>query len=337
MEKYTKAIDVKDIRDVWKKEIEKFCEAEKLLESENKAHRLKIEELEKQNVSLKNVIAGQKTKLEAQEKTIKPLQDKNQAQTIEIDFIHKKLEGQQLQIDILKAEKKSLDARFNEVNLKLKQQRQASHGEIPPLIPDQEEKMEVDFNPLSSRAQPEKAVKKKQSSSVPLVNVPQSTASQSTQAKNLKRPAEIETEPTNSPSNREEKRYVCGLCLKDWYQHKPLQAPRNFVKSFTTWSRLKNHVRQFHPDKFVIQDKTCFKIMLDGAGALCDSYCSLTIATGETKPRRFKCNAHTRDGLCHMRFKCRLHYDRHIEIDHANISALDKYSLADLYEKHCKK
>ena len=333
MEKYTKTIEtqLEGIKDAWKKEVEKFCEAEKLLQFENKAHKLKIIELEKQNTSLKNVIATQKTKLEAQEKTIKPLQDKNQAQTIEIDFMHKKLEGQQLQIDILEAEKKSLDARFNEVNLKLKQQRQASHGEIPPLIPDQVEKMEVDFNPLSFRAQPEKELKKEQSSSVPLVNVPQSTASQSTQAKNLKRPAdtETETEPTNSPSNREEKRYVCGLCLKDWYQHKPLQAPRNIVKSFTTRSRLHNHVRQFHPDNTGLKSRD--------AGTSCDSDCPLTIATGETKPKRFKCNAFTRNGHCHERFKCRLHYDRHIEIDHANISALDKYSLADLYEKHFKK
>ena len=342
MEKYTKAIDRKleDIKDVWKKEVEKLCEAEKLLESENKAQKLKILELEKQNVSLKNVIAGQKTKLEAQEKTIKPLQDKNQAQTIEIDFIHKKLEGQQLQIDILEAEKKSLDARFNEVNLKLKQQQQASHGEIPPLIPDQVEKMEVDINPLSFRAQPEKEVKKEQSSSVPLVNVPQSTASQSTQAKNLKRSAEpayfsptdtseSETEPENPPSNREQKRYVCGICLKAWYKHKPLKAPRNFVKSFTTSSLLQCHVLRHHPDKTGLKSRD--------AGTFCNSGCPLTIATGETKPKRFKCTVRTKNGLCGGRFKCRLHYDRHIEIDHANISALDKYSLADLYEKHFKK
>ena len=63
----------------------------------------------------------QNMKLGDQAKTINSLQDKNQALTLEIDFIHKKLEGQQLQIDILETEKKSLDARFNEVNLKLKQ------------------------------------------------------------------------------------------------------------------------------------------------------------------------------------------------------------------------
>ena len=378
MEKYTKTIEtqLEGIKDAWKKEVEKFCEDEKLLQSENKAHKLKIIELEKQNTSLKNVIATQKTKLEAQEKTIRPLQDKNQAQKIEIDFIHKKLEGQQLQIDILEAEKKSLDARFNEVNLKLKQQRQASHGEIPPLIPDQVEKMKVDYNPLSFGAQPEKDVKNEQSYSVPLVNTPQSTAPQPSQAKNLKRPAdqasvgrpkiarplpvfvpeqlrtkiqkfaeyprtscpvqqapaadtETETETKNPPSNGEEKRYVCSLCLKDWYQHNSLQAPRNIVKSFTTRSRLHNHVRQFHPDNTGLKSRD--------AGTSCDSDCPLTIATGETKPKKFKCNALTRDGHCHERFKCRLHYDRHIEIDHANISALDKYSLADLYEKHLKK
>ena len=91
-------------------------------------------------MSLNIVIAAGNTKLEAQEKTIKSLEDKNLAQSLEIDFIHKKLAGLELQIDILEAEKKSLDARFNEVNLKLKQQRQASDGEIPPLIPDEVEK-----------------------------------------------------------------------------------------------------------------------------------------------------------------------------------------------------
>ena len=55
---------------------------------------------------------------------------------------------QQLQLDILEAEKKSLDARFNEMNLKLKQQRQVSNGEIPPLIPDQvEDKVKKERNP----------------------------------------------------------------------------------------------------------------------------------------------------------------------------------------------
>ena len=91
-------------------------------------------------MSLNIVMSTQNTKLEAHEKTIKSLGDKNLAQTLEIDFIRKKLAGLQLQIDILEAEKKSLDARFNEVNLKLKQQRQASDGEIPPLIPDEVEK-----------------------------------------------------------------------------------------------------------------------------------------------------------------------------------------------------
>ena len=65
----------------------------------------------------------------------------------------------------------------------------------------------------------------------------------------------------------------------------------------------------------------------------CDSHC---IKTG--KPRIFDCTARIDDDwICHQKFHCRLHYDRHIEIDHANIKALDKYSLAKLYEKYFKK
>ena len=294
------------IIDSWKKEEEKFC-------GEIKAHKQKIIELEKKNMSLNIVIAAGNTKLEAQEKTIKSLEDKNLAQSLEIDFIHKKLAGLELQIDILEAEKKSLDARFNEVNLKLKQQRQASDGEIPPLIPDQVEN----------------EIKKEHNYSVPLINTPQSN-----QVKNLKRPAETsegETEPESSPSSRERKRYVCGVCLENWYQQK-WKAPRNIVKTFATWSRLENHFRGNHPDKCDGGWGT-----LLGAGALCDSNCTVSIAPGETKPKKFKCTALIDSYVCHKKFKCRYHYDRHIEIDHANIAALDKYSLADLYEKHFKK
>ena len=321
MEKYTNVIEanLEEIKNTWKKEVEKFNEAEKLLKSGNKTQKLKIAELVEQNLSLEDTIAAQKRKIEAQEQTIKE---------------------QQLQIDILEAEKKSFEARFNEVNLKLKQQQlkqQASHAEIPPLHPDQIEK----------------EVKKEQSSSVPvpvmvrvpLVNTPQSTfpqakqqqstAPQPSQAKNLKRPAdtatdtsESETEPENPPPNQEQKRYVCGFCLDNWYQHETLKAPRNIVKSFITVSRLQYHIRQNHPDKIGL-------IFHAGSGAVCDSDCS--IATGETKPKRFKCTARTSEGPCHEKFQCRFHYDRHIAIDHANISALDKYSLADLYKKHLKK
>ena len=241
MEKYTKVIEtnLEEIKNAWKKEVEKFNEAEKLLESGNKAQKLKIAELVKQNLIQEDTIAGHKRRIEAQENTMKE---------------------QQLQMDILEAEKKSFEARFNEVNLKLKQQqlkKQANYTEIPPLIPDRMEK----------------EVKKEQSSSVPLVNTPQSTLSQtkqqqsaapirmstpilrcptqvSSQAKNLKRPAdtavsdtsESKTETENPPFNGEERRYVCGICLDNWYQHKPLKAPRN-VKTFLTTSRLRNHVR----------------------------------------------------------------------------------------------
>ena len=323
MEKYTNVIEanLEEIKNTWKKEVEKFNEAEKLLESGNKTQKLKIAELVEQNLSLKDTIAAQDRKIEAQEQTIKE---------------------QQLQIDILEAEKKSFEARFNEVNLKLKQQQlkqQASHAEIPPLRPDQIEK----------------EVKKEQSSSVPvpimvrvpLVNTPQSTfpqakqqqstAPQSSQAKNLKRPAdtatdtsESEVEPENPPPNQEQKRYVCGFCLDNWYQHETLKAPRNIVKSFITVSRLQYHIRQNHPHKIGL-------IFRAGSGAICDSNCIVPIATGETKPKRFKCTARTSEGPCHEKFQCRFHYDRHIAIDHANISALDKYSLADLYKKHLKK
>ena len=160
MEKFTKELEPKlnsifsdtsfCIKEAWKKEVEKFNEAEKSLGLQNI-------KLEKTIACLNNVMVTQKMKLEDQAKTINSLQDKNQAQTLEIDFIHKKLEGQQLQIDILEAEKKSLDARFNEVNLKLKQQRQVSNGEIPPLIPDQIED----------------EVKKEQNPSTPLENITQ--------------------------------------------------------------------------------------------------------------------------------------------------------------------
>ena len=337
MEKYTKAIEtnLEEIKDAWKREVEKNSEAEKLHAAENKDQKLKIVELEKQNESLKNVIAARKMELKAQEKTMKPMQDKYEAQRSEIDFIHKKLEEQQSKIDILEAEKKSFEARFNEANLKLRHQQlkqQASQGEIPPLIPDQVEKMEVNLNPLSPSVQPEKDVKKEQSSSVPLVNTPQSTEPQSTppqptQAKT--EPAyfsptdssESETEPENPSSNREQKRFVCGNCLKDWYQHKTLKSPRNIVKSFTTKNLLKCHIFRQHTDK-------------TDARIRCYSDCPVTMATGETKPKRFKCTARTRNGPCHERFKCRLHLDRHYEIDHANISALDKYALADLCKKH---
>ena len=222
---------------------------------------------------------------------------------------------------------------------------QASQGEIPPLIPDQAEKMEVNLNPLSPSAQPEKDVKKEQSSSVPLVNTPQSTEPQSTPSQPTQAKTEptepayfsttdtsdSETEPENPPSsNREQKRFVCGICLKDWYRHKTLKSPRNIVKSFTTKNLLKCHVFRQHSDKTGAMANW-------HARALCHSNCPVTMATGETKPKRFKCNALTRNGLCHERFKCRLHFDRHIEIDHANISALDKYTLADLFKKHFKK
>ena len=335
MEKHLKAVEMnlEDIKDAWKREVEKNSKAEKLHAAENKAQKLKISELEKQNESLKNVIAARKMELKAQEKTMKPMQDKYEAQRSEIDFIHKKLEEQQSKIDILEAEKKSFEARFNEANLKLRHQQlkqQASQGEIPPLIPDQAEKMEVNLNPLSPSVQPEKDVKREQSSSVPLVNTPQSTPPEPTQAKT--EPAyfsptdtsESETEPENPSSNREQKRFVCGICLKDWYRHKTLKSPRNIVKSFTTKNLLNCHVFRQHKDK-------------TGARTRCYSDCPVTMATGETKPKRFKCTALTRNGLCHERFKCRLHFDRHVEIDHANISALDKYTLADLYKKHLKK
>ena len=317
MEKYTKAMEtiekiieknLEDIKVAWKKEVEKFNETEKLLESRNKAQKLKIAELVKQNLILEDTIAGQKRAIEAQAKTLKE---------------------QQLQIDISEAEKKSFEARFNELNLKLKQQQlkqQASYTEIPPLIPDRMEK----------------EVKKEQRSSVPLVNTTQSTlpqakqqqstAPQSSQAKNRKRPAdtatESETEPENPPSNQEQKRYVCGFCLDNWYQNETLKAPRNIVKSFITVSRLQYHIRQNHPEKIGLIFCAC-------SGYICDSNC--IVSTGETKPKRFKCTAHTSEGPCHEKFQCRFHYDRHIAIDHANISALDKYSLADLYKKYLKK
>ena len=284
------------------------------------------------------------------------MQDKYEAQRSEIDFIHKKLEEQQMKIDILEAEKKSFEARFNEVNLKLKQQQlkqQASHAEIPPHIPDKSEKMEVNLNPVSPSVQPEKDVKKEQSSSVPLVNRPQSTPAQAKQQQSTApEPTQAKTEPTepaepayfsttdtsdseteqeNPPSsNQEQKRFVCGICLKDWYRQKTLKSPRNIVKSFTTKNLLKCHVFRQHTNTKKGTDPT-------GARASCHSNCPVTMATGETKPKRFKCTARTRNGLCHERFKCRLHFDRHIAIDHANISALDKYSLADLYKKYFKK
>ena len=49
--------------------------------------------------------------------------------------------------------------------------------------------------------------------------------------------------------------------------------------------------------------------------------------------QKFKYTARLADCICHTKFHCRLHYDRHIEIDHANIKVLDKYNLAKLYEK----
>ena len=52
--------------------------------------------------------------------------------------------------------------------------------------------------------------------------------------------------------------------------------------------------------------------------------------------QKFKCTARLADWICHTKFHCRLHYDRHIEIDHVNVKALDKYNLAKIYEKHSK-
>ena len=81
MEKHLKAVEmnIEDIRDAWKREVDKNSEAEKLHAAENKAHKQKISELEKQNESLKNVIAARKMELKAQEKTMKPMQDKYEA------------------------------------------------------------------------------------------------------------------------------------------------------------------------------------------------------------------------------------------------------------------
>ena len=328
MEKSTKEIEKKlellltsirdstfDIKQAWKNEVERFNEAEKLLGLQNIR-------LEKKISSLNNAMAAQNIKIEDQVKTIKYLQDKNQAQTLEIDFIHKKLEGQKLQIDILEAEKKSLDARFNEVNLKLKQQRQANNGEIPPLIPNQEE------------------VKKEQNSSIPLENttsipqpvprpLPQKSTTASKQEKNLKRsadPPECETEPKKTSFEVLHQRYICVVCLEDWYKREPRRAPRAFVKTFRSLQYLKNHVR--------LQHKGCgeFRYIDLSKKGECDSDCMETDA-----PKKFKCTARLADWTCHTKFHCRFHYDRHIDIDHANIQALDKYSLAKLYEKHFKK
>ena len=307
MEKSTNEIEKKfellrdttfDIKQAWKKEVERFNEAEKLLGLQNIR-------LEKKISSLNNAMAAQNIKIEDQVKIIKSLHDKNQAQTVEIDFIHKKLEGQQLQIDILEAEKKSLDARFNEVNLKLKQQRQASNGEIPPFIPNQEE------------------VKKEQNSSISLDDIPQSSTTASKQEKNLKRsadPSKCETEPKKTFFDEEPKRYVCTACLEDWYHQEPRRAPGAIVKTFLSVHRLKSHV-SIHRGR---QERQ----------SVCDSDC---MGTGETNERKFECTARIADNwICHQKFHCRLHYDRHIEIDHANIQALDKYSLAKLYRKHFK-
>ena len=254
-------------------------------------------------------------KLEDQAKTINSLQDKNQAQTLEIDFIHKKLEGQQLQIDILEAEKKSLDARFNEVNLKLKQQRQVSNGEIPPLIPDQIED----------------EVKKEQNPSTPLENITQPLVSK--QEKYLKRsgnPSENETEPKIPSFDQEQKRYVCTGCLHNWYHHKPLRAPGTFVKTFGSVHRLRIHA---YGHKHLMHQTQEGRHVISSKMSECDSHC---IKTGEL--RIFDCTARIDDDwICHQKFHCRLHYDRHIEIDHANIKSLDKYSLAKLYEKYFKK
>ena len=325
MEKSKKEIEKKlelirdttfDIKQAWKKEVERFNETEKLLGLQNIR-------LEKKISSLNNAMAEQNLKIEDQVKTIKSLQDLNQAQTVEIDFLHKKLEGQQLQIDILEAEKKSLDARFNEINLKLKQQQQVSNGEIPPLIPNQEE------------------VKKEQNSSIPLENttsipqpipqpVPQPSTTASKQEKKLKRSADLpecETEPKKTSFDEEPNRFICVVCLEDWYNREPRRAPGAIVKTFLSVHRLRNHVRLLH------QGQGEFRHINLSKKGECDSDC---METGEQK--KFKCTARVADNWnCHQKFHCRLHYDRHIEIDHANIQALDKYSLAKLYEKHFKK
>lgn len=134
MEKYTKAVEKKvdsllnetlsNIKRTLKRE------AEKLHESENETHKQKEIDLERKNASLCTAIAAQKIKLEDHQKAIKSLQDINQRQKSGIDIIHKKLEDQVLKIDILKAEKKTLDARVNELQLKLRQQQQrTSHCE----------------------------------------------------------------------------------------------------------------------------------------------------------------------------------------------------------------
>ena len=296
MEKFTKELEPKlnsifsdtsfCIKEAWKKEVEKFNEAEKSLGLQNI-------KLEKTIACLNNVMVTQKMKLEDQAKTINSLQDKNQAQTLEIDFIHKKLEGQQLQIDILEAEKKSLDARFNEVNLKLKQQRQVSNGEIPPLIPDQvEDKVKKGRNPST--------------------------------------PSENETEPKIPSFDQEQKRYACTGCLHNWYHHKPLRAPGTFVKTFGSVHRLRIHA---YEHKHLMHQTQENRHVISSRMSECDSHC---IKTGEL--RIFDCTARIDDDwICHQKFHCRLHYDRHIEIDHANIKALDKYSLAKLYEKYFKK
>ena len=312
MEKSTKEIEKKlellrdttfDIKQVWKNEVERFNETEKLLGLQNIR-------LEKKISSLNNAMAAQNVKIEDQVKTIKSLQDKNQAQTVEIDFIHKKLEGKQLQIDILEAEKKSLDARFNEVNLKLKQQRQASNGEIPPLIPNQEE------------------VKKEQNFSIPFDDIPQPSTTASKPEKNLKRsadPSEMETEPKKTSFDQEHKRLICVVCLEDWYNREPRRAPRTFVKTFQSLRYLQNHVSLLHQGRGEGRHITLSK------KGECDSDCMET-----DEPKKFECTARLADWNCHKKFHCRLHYDRHIEIDHANIQALDKYSLAKLYRKHFK-
>ena len=128
----------------------------------------------------------------------------------------------------------------------------------------------------------------------------------------------------------DQKRFVCIICLKKSYKKRPLKDPAAVVKTFATVPRLINHIKLWHPGKLDI-------VLRKGS---CDSDCKISI--GESKPNELKCTARIADGrICHQEghnnFKCRFHFDRHTEIDHANIQELDKYALADLYEKHFKK
>ena len=128
----------------------------------------------------------------------------------------------------------------------------------------------------------------------------------------------------------DQKRFVCNICLKKWYKKRPLKDPAAVVKTFATFPCLINHVKLWHPRKVdVVLGKES-----------CDSDCKISIA--DSKPKELKCTALIADGrICHQEwrnnFKCRFHFDRHTEIDHANIQELDKYSLADLCDRHFKK